>query len=245
MSLIAVCCGKGSPGTTFVAVNLTRALAVRERPALYVDADPSGGDAAAYLGLDPRKGLYPLRLFGSGYSKERIFGEIEQRGGIACISGFPRARDSLDPRALRDVLDACNDDEEITIADLGRIQPAFAPCADSADLILMVVRPNLVSIHGAERAINELVENEIDISRISLVVNTWKLRNAADIAEIGETLGTDVLGMIPWDGRSARRALQNQTPLDRGRAFKAFRNLALKVEMRVSDMSVVKEVAIA
>lgn len=245
MSLIAVCCGKGSPGATFVAVNLTRALDIMQRHALYVDVDPAGGDAAAYLGLDPRKGLYPLRLFGSGYSPERIFGEIENRGGIDCVSGFPRARDSLDPRVLRDVLDACNDDERITIADLGRIQPAFGPCAQSADLILMVVRPDLVSIHGAERAINELAESEIDISRISLVVNAWRWRNAPDVAEIGGTLGLDVLGMIPWDGRSARRALQNQTPLDRGRAFKAFRNLALKVETPVSDVSLITEVATA
>ena len=54
MSAIAVCSGKGSPGTTFVAVNLAAASARAGEQVLLLDLDPAGGDLC-YLGLDPRR----------------------------------------------------------------------------------------------------------------------------------------------------------------------------------------------
>jgi MinD-like ATPase involved in chromosome partitioning or flagellar assembly len=48
-----VASGKGSPGATFVAVNLTAALARAKQDAVLLDLDPAGGDLCCYLGLDP------------------------------------------------------------------------------------------------------------------------------------------------------------------------------------------------
>lgn len=62
MTTIAVTSGKGSPGATFVAVNLAGAFARLGRDVALVDLDMSGGDIGAYLGLDPRKGLHALSL---------------------------------------------------------------------------------------------------------------------------------------------------------------------------------------
>lgn len=56
MNTIGVCSGKGSPGATFVAVNLAASLLAEDRDVLLIDLDPNGGDIAGYLGLDPRNG---------------------------------------------------------------------------------------------------------------------------------------------------------------------------------------------
>lgn len=229
MRSIAVCSGKGSPGATFVAVNLAYAMASASRPALLLDLDPNGGDVAGYLGLDPRKGLYPMSLLGRGnFSAETLQAEIEERCGIPCIGGFPRATDFDSALLLQIMAAACGTGREV-VADVGRIDRRSAEVAAAADRVLLVARPNLISVHGADRAKEILLGTGVDPDRLRLVVNGWEWRRAADVAEIGNNLGVPVLRMIPLGNKGARRALQAQTPIQNGRLAKAFAGLAAQI----------------
>lgn len=229
MSLIAVVSGKGSPGATFVAVNLGSALAAVGAAPLLIDLDPHGGDLAGFLGLDPRRGLHPLRLLGDdNYSPQGLLAEVQERSGIACIAGYPRAPDA-DPALVHEVIAAASATGRLVVADLGRVDARFAPALEPAELVLVVLRSDLVSIHGAERALELLLRSGIERSRLAVVVNAWQWSHAADAAEIAETLGLPSLRMIPLDRRAARRALRRQTPIARGRAARAFRQLSRQV----------------
>lgn len=227
--MIAVGGGKGSPGATFVAMNLATALAAAGDNVLLIDLDPHGGDVAAYLGLDPRSGLYPLmRLDGKQPSLEAILREAQPRDGVQCIAGFPHAKDA-DIEMIVSVIDAVSDSRFTVIADIGRVTPSTAELFARADSVLLAVRPELVGVFSAQRAAETLKAAGVDESRISAVVNCWEWRRSADLAETVAALKVNVVGSIPMDKKEVRRAHADQRPLQRGRAFKAFRSLAMEV----------------
>lgn len=233
MSLVAVCAGKGSPGATFVSLNLARALNDSGAGPLLVDLDSHGGDLAAYLGLDPRKGIQPLRLMSGGYTPEGLIGEVDERAGIACINGFPRAEDA-NSEAVSEILSAASATGRFVVADLGRVSPGFAGTAGRADLVLVVARPDIVSVHGAERAIETLRAIGIAQSKVGVVVTDWKWRQVADVSEIADALRIPVLGMIPNGPRAIRAAMRNQTPVTAKKIARAFDQLAREVGQRIS-----------
>lgn len=245
MKSIAICSGKGSPGATFVAINLAHATAGLDQKSLLIDLDPHGGDVAGYLGLDPRKGLYPLGLLGRGeYSAQALQGEIEERGGVRCIAGFPKPTPAQ-PELLKQIFSAATETDGLLIADLGRVDGLTAEIAADADQVIVVVRPDLISTHGAQRARETLVESGVPEDRLSLVINGWEWRRAGDVADVAEAVGIPSLGMIPLVRRSARKALQAQLPIQKGRAVKAFRDAASRLTAPEAQVQVEAEVAVA
>jgi Flp pilus assembly CpaE family ATPase len=227
LTTIAICSGKGSPGTTFVAVNLSAAIARSGREALLVDLDPSGGDAGCYLALDPRRGLYPmLRLEGGVPEHGRLLAETEERAGFLALSGFPERSDLASPQVLAAVVKTARAGAHTVLVDLGRILDVVASTAAEADRVILVVRPDLVSVLGAERALRRLEGGGVSRELIDVVVCGLDRRRPGDIAEVGEALGVEVLASVPFDRRGARKALLQQEPATTRRLRKAFDRLA-------------------
>ena len=229
MSTIAICSGKGSPGATFVALNLAASLA-RDADTLLIDLDPSGGDLAAYLGLDPRRGLFPLtRVTGATLSRPALAAEAQRRERLRIVAGFPDGCDSSAAELLPQILDASCDTEGFVVADLGRVSHRTPACVEVADATLIVVRPDLVSVAGAERALRFLSQAGISDERIHVVVNALERRRPADIAEVSVALGRPVIASIPLDRSEARAALLAQRPVLKGRIVDAMRDLGDKL----------------
>lgn len=244
MNSIAVCSGKGSPGATFTALNLAHAVRSLGEEVLLLDLDPNGGDIAGYLGLDPRRGLYPLSLMGHlDYSTEKLMGEVEERAGISCISGFPSYVTSTS-EVLIQIFESARRNDRLVIADIGRLDPRSAEVAASADRIVLVSRPDLISTHATQRAKDHLRTAGADESQILLVVNGLTLRHAADSIEVGDAVGIQPIGMIPLVQRAARQALQTQLPILKGKAAKAFAAIARNL-VKQKPTEVVKDAAVA
>ena len=213
MSAIVVGSGKGSPGATFVAVNLAAALARAKQNAVLLDLDPAGGDLCCYLGLDPRRGLYPLlRMEGSASGPSRLLSEAEERSGFRVVGGFPDASELASPDVLAGALAAASAPDRVIVADIGRVTTTNAPIAAQAELVLLVVRADLVSVLGAERALRQLESGGTDRERIRAVVSCHERRRPADLAEVGEALRLSIIGTVPVDRRGARKALIAQRP---------------------------------
>lgn len=245
MKSIVVCSGKGSPGATFVSVNLTFSLSGLGQRAVLLDLDPYGGDVAGYLGLDPRKGLYPLGLLSrSDYSTDDLIAEIEERGGVSSIAGFPQST-AAQPELFRQILASAVAGERLVIADLGRIDERMAEVARDSDLVVVVARPDLISTHGAQRAKDILLGAGVSENHMRLLVNGWEWRRAAEVAEIADAVGLSSIGMIPLARGAARKALQAQLPIPRGRAAKAFRALATQIADSTVEVPGEMEVAVA
>ena len=236
MSVIAVCSGKGSPGATFVAVNLTAALARGREKALLLDLDPAGGDVAAYLGLDTRRGLYPLLRMHEGIpGLDALLREAERHAGIRAVCGFPEASACpAGPGLLAEMLRRAGESRSV-LADLGRITPESAAVASEADLVLLVVRPDLVSVLGAERALRCLESGGVARGKIAVVVSGSERRRPADVAEVAQAIGIEVIGSIPFHRRSARKALTSQSPISNGPLARSFVSLASAARRRLPE----------
>jgi flagellar biosynthesis protein FlhG len=230
MTTTAICSGKGSPGASFAAANIAAAMARAGRDVLLLDLDPAGGDQCCYLGLDPRRGLYPLLRMEAGVpGPDRLLAEAEQRAGFLAVSGFPEASDLAVPDVLTGIVCAAAATGRPVLADLGRASEAVSSPLAAADRVILVVRPDLVSVLGAQRALQRFVAAGVSLERVGLLVSGIERRRPADLAEVKEALGLPILGSVPLDRRGARKALVQQTPAATRRLRKAFDALARRV----------------
>jgi flagellar biosynthesis protein FlhG len=230
MSAIALCSGKGSPGTTFVAANLAAALSRAGEEVLLLDLDPAGGDLCCYLGLDPRRGLYPLlRMEGGSPSPDRLLAEAEERSGFLAVCGFAEPSDLASPEVLRAALRATRGSGRTILADLGRVSEANAPTALEAESVILAVRPDLVSVLGAERALRGLERAGVPPERIAVLISSLERHRPGDLAEVKEALGLPILGAVPLDRRGARKALLGQVPAESRRLRRAFDALTVAI----------------
>jgi MinD-like ATPase involved in chromosome partitioning or flagellar assembly len=236
VSTVAVCSGKGSPGATFVATNLAAAMAGRATDMLLLDLDPAGGDVCCYLGLDPRKGLYPLlRMEGIPTDPKRLVAEADTRSGFLAVSGFPDVCElSGSPETLVAVLRTAKLSGRTVVVDIGRVSEANAPLAAEADVVLLVVRPDLVSVLGAERALRCLETATVSHEKVVAVVCGLERRRPGDRAEVADALRLPVLGAVPLDRRRTRKALIAQAPASARRFRRAFGGLAATVQHLVA-----------
>ncbi|MGH2658965.1 MAG: P-loop NTPase [Actinomycetota bacterium] len=243
MSAIVVCSGKGSPGATFVAANLAAASARAGEKVLLLDLDPAGGDLGCYLGLDPRRGLYPLlRMDGSVSGSAGLLAEAEERAGFEVVTGLPEPSDLASPVALAGAMDAAIASDRTVIADIGRTHETSAPVASRGGLVLLVVRADLVSVLGAERALRQLEAAGTGRDRIAAVVSAHERRRPGDLAEIAEALRLPVLGAVPLERRAARKAQVSQSPPTTRRLRKAFDALSAASRRRLADVEPETEV---
>lgn len=227
MSAIAVCSGKGSPGATFVAVNLAVAMARTRERVMLIDLDPAGGDIAAYLGLGPKKGLYPLlQMERSLPDLAVIEREAEERLGVFAVGGFPVEATPESRVALPALLLRLRGYPGDVVADIGRVGEASAATASHADLVVLVVRPDLVSVLGAERALRALNQAGVARDKVRIFVSGAERRRPGDIAEVATALKVEVVGSIPFARKAARRSLVQQAPIAKGHLLKAFGELA-------------------
>lgn len=242
MTTVAVCSGKGAPGATFVAVNLSPALARSGQPVMLLDLDPAGGDVAAYLGLDPRRGLFPLLRMNAGVPDgPAIAREAEEAAGVLAVAGFPEPFAAAVPDVLASVMGRAAGDGRVVVADLGRVDEASATVAKGADLCIVVARPDLVSVLGAERAIRLLEGCGVDRARIVATLCGTDRRRPGDVAEVAEALGVPLLGSVPWSRRAARQAMTSQHPAEKGPLARAFGSLAASLRERLDACIAVRE----
>lgn len=245
MSTIALCSGKGAPGTTFCAINVASALRRSGADVLLLDLDPAGGDIAAYLGLDTRRGLYPLLRMDAGVPEPAaLLAESEERAGVRVVCGFPETSAlSRNVDLLGASVKRAGEDRSV-VCDLGRVTDAGARIAARADLVVVVVRPDLVSVLGAERAVRGLVSEGVARDRICALVSGVERRRPADVSEVRTALDLEVIGSVSLHRPSARKSLLSQMPVAKGPLMRAFDVLAATVRQpRTHDSP--KEVAVA
>lgn len=232
MSVIGICSGKGSPGATFVAVNLAAAMSRAGDEVLLLDLDRSGGDITAYLGLDPRRGLYPLLRMNGGVSQpDQLLREAEMRHGFLCIGGFPEDA-AVDSTTLVHALKIAKGSGKAVIADLGRVDQQSTALAREVDLLVVVVRPDLVSVLGAERAMR-ILRTACEPKRLRAIVTEVERKRPGDIKEVADAIHTPALGSIRLDRRAARWTVVSQAPIQKGRLARTFASLATTARTQV------------
>jgi hypothetical protein len=220
--LVALASVKASPGVTTTALALAAAWPAPRR--LVIEADPSGGDLGAWLGVAPAPGLASLAAairrdrgpgaawrhaqgLGSGVSVVVAPAGAEQAAACLTALAAPQAGTGW-PEA--------GGEEAVVIADCGRLDsrsPAFAVAAQAA-LTLVLVRPRVSELsHLAER-VPGLARAGL---RLGLLLAPAAAGGTGEACyppgEIAATLDVPVEGSLPADPRATAALIASRGEL--------------------------------
>jgi len=182
---------------------------------------------------------------GSIPSTDWLLAEAEERFGFRVVGGFPESSGLASPEVLAAALAGARASDGLVIADIGRISETTAKVTAGSDLVLLVVRADLVSVLGAERAFRQLEAAGTPRERILLVVSGHERRRPADLGEVGEALRLPVLASVPLDRRGARKALVSESPAATRRLRRAFDDLSAAVRRTLSESASGREPEVA
>ena len=233
--VFAVVGAKGGVGTTTVAVNVAAALArVAPRRSLLVDLHLAHGDAALFLGVEPR--------FTTADVLENIhrLDEAYLRGVVATSGGGLQVLASADrgggtPPAstepVRNLIEFTARHYDYVVLDVPRSDMTMLDSLDRAANILLVANQELATVRRAG-ALALTLRQRYGKDRVDLVINRFD--RTADIAreDVERVTGTTVRHVIPSDYRVALDGLNKGRPVvieNHNRLAGAFSSLAQKL----------------
>lgn len=209
MALIALTSASGAPGVSTTALGMALKW---PRPALLVEADPTGGAGvlAGYLrGTRPYlRGLIELALTASTI-EDGLAEVVEQIEGTE-VSFVAGTRTHAQATALRDLwapladalvaLEAHGQDVVVDAGRLGMIGSP-GPLLAAADVVLLVVRTDLPSISAARSWTETVVRGDLGWQHAGVLVvgegNPYSSR------EVTRALGLPAVASIDWDPAGA------------------------------------------
>lgn len=246
LALIAVASGHGSPGRSFLALNLAYVLGA-VAPTILVDADVSGPSLAAYLDLDPTRNLFMLahaepqtaREWDRAIGEEtQPFGSRSPRGFVLCGIPKPEMRAGVSPAFFSHMLEELRNRYRYVVLDvgadlLGEGVMLHRLTLGASQQVLFVAAADLVGLWHARVGLATLCRSlDLDAPRVALIINRHQRRYHHTRTEIEWALGYPVAAVVPEDSARVQTALLAQTPvlLDHGSpAGRAILDLAKRI----------------
>ncbi|WP_135824941.1 cell division ATPase MinD [Halorussus ruber] len=225
-TVYAIASGKGGVGKTTTAINLGAMLADRGHSVVVVDTDLGMANLADFLDFEIETPTLHEVLAGDASPEKAIYrapGDIDVLPSATDIEAFVKS----DPANLQDVVADLREEYDYVLLDTGAgvSYDTLVPLA-LADGVLLVATPDVASVRDTAKT-GELAERvETNVRGAVLTQRSSDILNADDVEE---TLGTDVLAVIPQDeavpmGIDAGRPLASFAP--NAPAGQAYRDLA-------------------
>jgi pilus assembly protein CpaE len=224
---------KGGVGTTTLAVNTATALARSSGGhVLLADLHTGSGDAALFLGVEPRFTVVDVlenvhRLddaFFSGVVEKTKFGP-EFLGSSDRVS-----HTAADPQRIRALLDFAMRKYRVTVLDVSGSDVAALDSLEIASSIVVVTSQELPSLRRAGR-LTQALRTRYGASLVTSVINRFD--RGAEIAkeDVERVVGASVNHTIPSNYREAVEALNVGRPvvLGKGQLAESLRRLAADV----------------
>ncbi len=160
--IIVVASIKGAPGVTTTATAIASAWP-QDRRVLLVEADPFGGDLAAWFGVAPTTGLWSLLAAGRrGIESDAVWEHATTLpAGLPVLYGLASADQAVaNEAAWPAVAEALAGLEADVIIDAGRLLPHFAggirPLLSLAQVLVVLCPPTLAGIVHLKTALPSL-----------------------------------------------------------------------------------------
>jgi pilus assembly protein CpaE len=207
---------KGGVGTTTVAVNVATVLAKAggAPSTLYVDLHLANGDAAVFLGAEPRFSVVDA-LENTHRLDEAFFGSlvVKTKAGVDLLASSDRAMVSpVDVRRIRTLVETAARTYRFVVLDVPRSETAVLDGLEGATRIVVVTNQELSSVRSASRMAAAL-RQRYGKDKLQVV-----LSRSDRLAEIGHedierAVGSNVKHTIPSDYRLALSAVNRGRPL--------------------------------
>jgi pilus assembly protein CpaE len=205
--------GKGGVGTSTLAVN-TAAVLGREsdEPALLIDFNIGHGDAALFLGVEPRFSVLDA-LENVHRVDESFFGGLIEKAPWVHLLGSPaRPRPAtIDPKRMRALLESASQMYRVTILDVPRSDQTTLDSLDHVTTFVIVTSQEISSLRNAGRLADTL-RQRYGPGRVKVVINRYIKDAVIAQEDVERVVGANVK-RIPSDYRTAVDALNNGRPV--------------------------------
>jgi len=207
--------GKGGVGTTTLAVNTAAAMA-RTHPGsvLLVDLHASYGDAALFVGSEPRfsvvDALENAHRLDDSFLRTLVG---HTKFGLDLLASSERAvPDALDVRAIRRLIECAAHHYRSVVLDVPRAEHAMVDALEMVKTIVVVANQELATLRSASRMAAAL-RQRYGKDRIAVVVTRFDQTAEIGRAEIERVMGGSVVHVFPSNYRQALGALNVGRPM--------------------------------
>ena len=211
---------KGGVGKTLIAANLAAALALEGKRVCAVDLDTQVvGDMAHVLGVNPSNCM--ADLMGSlnkqpQLTQKQNFVVKSKISNVDFLAGVlkPQQSGSLFPQELSKVFGFLEKDYDYIVVDAGKsFSDVFLAVLNQANLILLVVTPDALSVYQTKWALDTLQFFHFPLSMIKLILNRAESLSSISWQEIRAHLPVDIIQKIPSEGKLVNQAVNQGVPV--------------------------------
>ena len=212
--VVAVFSGKGGAGVSFVATNLAAAM---NGLTLLADLNLQAGDAASFLGIDPKYSVVDFV-----HNRARLDDSLinsfltTHTSRMSLLAAPPEAHEAEDvkPQDVTEILYLLRQRFECIVLDLPHTFDATTVAAlDAADDILIVMTLDIPGIRSANRAIKVFNRLSYPKTKVHVVVNRWSKNIDVQLQKVEAHLDEQILGLIPNDYRKVMDSINLGQPL--------------------------------
>ncbi len=212
---IAVIGAKGGIGSTTVAVNLATSLhRTSKEPTLLIDMHLAHGDAAVFLGVEPRfsvvDALENIHRLDEAYLKGLV---TKTKPGVDLLgSSSNLLRGSFDTARVRTLLECAATIYRYVVLDCPRSDATMLESIDAASQIVVLANQELTTLRTASRLLTAL-RQRCGHERVKLAITRLDLKSEIGQTDVERVLGGPVKYVFPNDYQASLSAITRGEPL--------------------------------
>jgi pilus assembly protein CpaE len=212
--LYAVIGAKGGVGATTVAVNVATALASTRKSTLLIDLHPAGGDAALFLGAEPRfsvlDALDNTHRLDEAYLKGVVVKTAAGPDLLASPERFTPV--AIEPRRVRAVVQFAMRCYRFVVIDVPRADACVDETLGLAANITVVATQELAAVRSASR-MAAMLRQRHGAERVYVVVNRYDRAAEIPSEDLERAVGAPIGHKFPSNYRLAIDALNKGRPV--------------------------------
>lgn len=212
---IAVIGAKGGVGSTTVAVNLATALRrASSKPTLLIDLHLAHGDAAVFLGVEPRfsvlDAIENIHRLDETYLKGLV---VPTKAGPDLLGSSNRAlQGAVEAMRVRSLIDFTTTAYGHVVLDCPRADATMVEAIDAASMVVVVANQELATLRAASRIAGDL-RARCGTERVRIALTRFDPQSDISVPDVEKVMGGPVKYLFPSDYRAAVAALNRGEPL--------------------------------
>lgn len=212
--LFAFVGAKGGIGTTTAAVNVATSLAQTKVPTLFIDLHVAYGDAAVFLGAEPRfsvvDALENIHRLDDSVFKTLV---VPTTYGVDLLASSTQGVVwTVDAQRVRKLLDFALRRYRYVIVDCPRSDATVLDALEQASKIVLIANQDLAALRSASRMAATL-RQRYRADRVMVVVSRFDAASEIGRDDVERVVGSTVRHLTPSDYRSSLAALNRGMPL--------------------------------
>jgi len=207
---------KGGVGTTTVAVNVATALGHASKPerALLMDLHQTGGDAAIFMGVEPRfstmDALNNMHRLDETFFRTLVVQTAPHTDLLA--SAERPVPGAFDRAGLQQLIAFASSVYKETVIDLPQSDGAVMDVLDDLTAIYVIANQELATVKSASR-VAAMLRDRYGREKVTLILSRADRHAEIGREDVERAVGTPILHAFPSDYRVALQALNKGRPL--------------------------------